>query len=194
MFKELVKKSRSFRRFCQDQAIDREVLAELVDLARLAPSGANLQPLKYLIADTVETSHLIFPHLGWAGYIPDWKEPVEGERPAAYVIVLLDRRIRKTPGCDHGIAAQTIMLGAREKGLGGCMIGNINRPELQAALKLPEHFEILLVLALGIPKEIVQLEPLAADGDIKYYRSVDEVHHVPKRSLGEIIFSGPENP
>ena len=109
------------------------------------------------------------------------------ERPSAYVIILGDTAIARNFGCDHGIAAQTILLGATEKGLGGCMIGNIRREELRNALSVPEHLEILLVLALGKPVEEVVIEPVAADGKIRYWRDSDGVHHVPKRALDDII-------
>jgi nitroreductase len=128
---------------------------------------------------------LIFPHLAWAGYIEDWPGPAEGERPTAYIVILGDKDISPSFHCDHGIAAQSIMLGATEQGLGGCMIGSIQRDELRAALAIPERFEILLVLALGKPSEKVVIEN--ANGNIKYWRDADNVHHVPKRALDDII-------
>jgi nitroreductase len=98
-----------------------------------------------------------------------------------------DTAIRKTFDCDHGIAAQSILLGAVEKGLGGCMIGAIDRDKLRAALKLPEQYEILLVLALGKPTEHVVIDSVGKDGSIKYWRDAQGVHHVPKRALDDII-------
>ncbi len=129
----------------------------------------------------------IFPALGWAGYLRDWDGPVEGERPAAYIVILLDTAISKTTDCDHGIAAQSIMLGATERGLGGCMIGSIKRPVLREVLGLDEQYEIKLVLALGKPAETVEIEPIGADGSIRYWRDADSVHHVPKRALDDLI-------
>jgi nitroreductase len=116
-----------------------------------------------------------------------WSGPAEGERPSAYIVILGDTELRKDFGCDHGIAAQSIMLGATERGLGGCMIGSIDRPKLRQVLDIPERYEILLILALGKPAETVVLEDVGPDGDIKYYRDEDDVHHVPKRTLGELI-------
>jgi nitroreductase len=187
MIKDLIRKSRSVRRFDQQQSVSVETLRELVDLARLAPSGANFQPLKYLLSATPEKNALIFQHLAWAGYLKEWPGPEEGERPTAYIIVLGDSSISKSFGCDHGIAAQTIMLGAAEKGLGGCIIGSIQRSELGAALQIPPQLEILLVLALGVPKEEVVVETLEADGSVRYWRDEQQVHHVPKRKLDDII-------
>lgn len=146
-----------------------------------------MQPLKYVLSSNLQTNELIFDLLGWADYLQDWPGPPEGERPTAYVIILGDREICKSFGCDHGIAAQNILLGAVEKGLGGCIIDSVKRHELRKVLKIPDFYRILLVLALGKPKEKVVIEPVRADGDTKYWRDDKEVHHVPKRSLQEII-------
>ncbi|NLE75237.1 MAG: nitroreductase family protein [Chloroflexi bacterium] len=186
---DLVRRNRSFRRFHEDRPVSRQTLRELVDLARLSATGANRQPLKYFLSCDAETNDRIFPHLGWAAYLKDWPGPQEGERPAAYIIILGDTEITKTYGVDHGIAAQSIMLGAVEKGLGGCMILSINRPKLKEALQIADRYEVLLVLALGVPKETVVIDPLGPDGDIKYWREPDGTHHVPKRSLDEVILA-----
>jgi nitroreductase len=185
--RDWVLRNRSYRRFQQEVAVDRATLRELVDLARLSPSAANVQPLRYILFCDPQTNALIFPHLGWAGYLLDWPGPPEGERPAAYIIILGDTRLKASFGCDHGIAAQSILLGATERGLGGCIIGSIRREELRQALGIPAHYEILLVLALGRPKETVVLEAVGPEGDIRYWRDAAGVHHVPKRSLDELI-------
>ncbi|MBM4142220.1 MAG: nitroreductase family protein [Lentisphaerae bacterium] len=187
MFRDLVVSTRSHRRFDGRTAIDRGTLEELVDLARLSASGGNLQPLKYILSCDSARNAAIFPHLAWAAYLKDWDGPAEGERPAAYIVILCDKRISAAPGCDHGIAAQTILLGATAKGLRGCLLGSIKREALRSALAIPEHFDILLVAALGKAAEEVRIDKIPADGSIKYWRDAAGVHHVPKRSLGEII-------
>jgi len=187
MIKDLITKSRSYRRFFQEVAIDRRILREVVELARLSPSAANLQPLKYILSCESKKNAFIFQHLGWAGYLKDWPGPAEGERPSAYIIILGDTEITRSFGCDHGIAAQSILLGAAERGLGGCMIGTIKKEELRKALNIPSRYEILLVLALGKHRETVVIEPVGTGGDIKYWRDKKGVHHVPKRPLDELI-------
>jgi nitroreductase len=164
-----------------------ETLKTLVDLTRHCASAANLQPLKYILSSEPEMNASIFPHLGWAGYLTGWAGPPEGERPSAYIIVLGDTTVTKSFGCDHGIACQTILLGAAEKGLGGCMIGSVRRKELRQVFSIQAHLEILLVIALGKPKERVVIESVGPDGDIRYWRDDGGTHHVPKRSLDEII-------
>lgn len=189
MLRDLVIKNRSYRRFYQDVPIGESTLRELVDLARLSGSSANRQPLKFMLSWQAEKNAQIFPLLAWAGYLKDWGGPVEGERPAAYIIILGDKEISQSFYYDAGIACQSMLLGATEKGLGGCMIGSIKRPELRQLLAIPERYEILLVIALGKPKETVVIEPVGPNGDIKYYRDAQGVHHVPKRSLDEIILA-----
>ena len=187
MIEDIVKANRSYRRFYEDRPIAKETLRELVNLGRLSASAANLQPLKYIFSADAELNKQIFPTLAWAGYLRPWMGPEEGERPSAYIIILGDTEISKNFGCDHGIAAQSIVLGAAEKGIGGCMIGSIDRPKLREVLNLPAQYEILLVLALGYPAEKVVLEDVGPDGDIKYYRDENGVHHVPKRRLEDVI-------
>jgi nitroreductase len=189
MLKDLVLKNRSYRRFYQEVSIEVETLRELVDLARLSASAMNLQPLKYVLSCEPRKNALIFSHLGWASYLKDWPGPSEGERPSAYIIVLGDTEISRAFGCDHGIAAQSILLGATERGLGGCMIATVKRQELSQALDIAPRYEILLVIALGKPKETVVIEEVGPNGDTKYWRDSQGVHHVPKRALDGIIIS-----
>jgi nitroreductase len=187
MLLDLIVKNRSYRRFQQGVAVDLQTLRELVDLARLSASAGNMQPLKYILSCDPEKNVLVFPTLAWAKYIENWPGPAEGERPSAYVIVLEDRQVDHPLHCDHGIAAQSILLGATEKGLGGCIIGSINKLNLRNELNIPVRYDILLVIALGKPKEKVEIEKLGTDGDVKYWRSSEGVHHVPKRALDDII-------
>jgi nitroreductase len=187
VIRDLIIQNRTCRRFHQEVAIELETLRGLVDLARLSASGANRQPLKYVLSCDPQKNALIFSHLGWAGYLRDWPGPSEGERPSAYMIILGDTEISKNFFCDHGIAAQSILLGAREKGLGGCIHASVKKDELSKALGILPRYEILLALSLGKPKEVVVLEAVGPDGDIKYWRDSDGIHHVPKRRLDDII-------
>jgi len=185
--KDLVRQTRSYRRFHEDHEIGMEVLTGLIELARTSASGRNLQPLKFMPCCDREWNARIFPELTWAGYLKEWPGPDAGERPSAYILVLGDTTLTREFGCDHGIACQSILLGATSQGLGGCMIGSIKRDRLKQILAIPDHLEILLVVALGKPKEEVRIVPVGPDGDIKYWRDAAGVHHVPKRSLEELI-------
>jgi nitroreductase len=187
MIQDLILKNRSYRRFHEEVDIKLETLKELVDLARLSASAMNAQPLKFILSCEPQRNALIFPHLAWAAFLKPWPGPAEGERPSAYIVILGNTEISRFVDYDAGIAAQSILLGATEKGLGGCIIANIDREGLRKALEIPPRYEILLVLALGKPKEKVVIETVGSDGDTKYWRDSKGVHHVPKRPLDDII-------
>ncbi len=188
MLKELILKTRTCRRFVQAEKIPKTALKELVDLARLSASSANLQPLRYILSGDAQMNKKIFPALAWAGYLKDWPGPAEGERPPAYILILADRTVSEKVNCDHGIAAQSIMLGATEAGFAACTISAIKREQLRKTLSIAEQYDILLVLAIGHCAETIKLETVKEDGRIEYWREND-VHHVPKRSLDEIIIT-----
>jgi nitroreductase len=184
--KDLVFRTRSYRRFDESHRIDTTTLENLVALARLSASGANRQPLKYVLYNTPEDCARVFPSLLWAAYLKEWNGPEPGEQPSAYIIILGDRELAEGFGVDHGIAAQSIMLGATEAELGGCMIASILKDKLREEFKILERFEILLILALGKPVEKVIIDEIR-DGDVKYWRDEKRNHHVPKRPLNDLI-------
>jgi nitroreductase len=184
---ELVKQCRSYRRFDERVRIDKTLLLEMIEHARFSASAANRQPLKFMISWKEETNKIIFPTLSWAGYLTDWNGPNPGQRPTGYVIILGDRDITDNYFVDHGIAAQSMMLAAVEKGLGGCIMAAVDRDRLRKGLGIPERFDILLVLALGKPDEVVRIDEVPDNGDIRYWRDDAGIHHVPKRSMDELV-------
>ena len=187
MIEDLIRKNRCCRRFYQYQKISVTDLEDFINLARLSASAGNLQPLKYIISCDQEKNKEVFSCLKWVAYLEDWDHPKDGEQPPAYIIVIGDNEKAKDMGYDCGIACQSILLGAREKGMAGCIIGTVSRKNLRNFLNLNERYKILLVLAIGKPKEDVMIENVTSDEDIKYWRDAKGVHHVPKRSLKDII-------
>ena len=187
MIEDLIRENRSCRRFDQEHRLDRATLSQLVNLARLSASAANRQPLRFVLSWEAEQNQKIFACLGWAAYLTDWPGPSVGERPAAYITIAGDTTITDNFWCDHGIASQSMLLGAREMGLAGCMLGAFNEKKLSGALALPDYLKILLVVALGKPKETAAIDKIGVDGDIRYWRDESEVHHVPKRELEDLI-------
>lgn len=179
-------KNRSYRRFYQEVDIPKENLIKMIDAARLSPSSRNIQPIKYYISSNPELNAKIFPTLAWAGYLTDWDGPQEGERPVAYIIQIHDKSISATYSCDQGITAQSILLEAVDAGFGGCMIASVKREELAQIISLPQNMEIIQVIALGKPKEIVVIDDIV-ENNYKYWRDKDGVHHVPKRGIDELI-------
>lgn len=188
MLRDLVLKNRTCRRFHEEEPVSEETLLKLIDLARTVPSTANSQALKFMLVTEPEEREMVFKSLLWAAALPDWNGPKEGERPAAYILVLCDQELAKSKPIDDGITAQTIMLGAAEEGLSGCIFGSIKREELYQNLSLePGRYTIDLVLALGKGKEKVVITEVGEDGSTRYYRDEEQVHYVPKRKLADLI-------
>lgn len=187
--KSLILKSRSIRRFFENVQVSRKEMLGLIELARNVPSASNAQPLKFFISHEKSMNEKIFPHLAWAGFLENWDGPAPGERPAAYIVVLGDPELSRSLECDAGIAMQTIMLGAAAKGLGGCIIKSVDREALAQVIHSGSPLEILYVLALGQPAEKVVLEEVNTDGNTRYWRDDQGIHHVPKRSLNELILN-----
>ncbi len=187
MIRDLVLQNRSYRRFDENQRVTTKVLEELVDLGKLSASAANKQPLRYILSSNEAKNEEIFSCLNWAGYLTEWTGPETGERPAAYIIIVA----AKSDYCqyDAGIAAQTILLGASDIGLGGCMIASLDREKLRKIILLDSEKEILLVLAIGKPKENVAIVEIGAGEDIKYWRDESSKHFVPKIKLKDIIIN-----
>jgi nitroreductase len=189
MIADLITANRSCRRFDENHPLSTAKLLDLIDLARLSASAANLQPLKYILSCDPATNAKIFDCLTWAYYLKKWPGPEPGERPGAYIVILHDTRISKSLDCDHGIAAQSILLGAREAGLAGCMLAAVKRPRLRRLLNIPTPLKIKLVLAVGKPKETIVIDTVSEEGDIRYWRDENQVHHVPKRPLKDIVLA-----
>lgn len=188
-FQQLVRENRSCRRFDHSHKLKTQTLEELVDLARHCASAANKQPLKYILSTSEPKNQEIFSCLGWAAYLTEWKGPDKHEQPTGYIVILGDRTVADKFWCDHGIAAQTILLGARDQGLAGCMFAAINIKRLAEVLTIADHLEVKLVIALGKPVETIQIDEVGPDGDIRYFRDENQVHHVPKRKLSDLIVS-----
>ena len=193
MIKDIAHMCRSYRRFYQDQPIDPALLTDWVDTARITASSANAQPLRYRIFHRPQDCAELFPCMAWAGALPDWDGPQEGERPSAYIVVLRDQNVclgERFTAWDEGIAAQTIMLAATEAGFGGCMIGSFKKESVARICGVAGEDSPLspdLVLALGKPKEDVRLAEPRPDGSLKYYRDEEQVHYVPKRPLEDVL-------
>jgi len=186
MIRDLILKNRSYRRFHQNYKIDETLLKDLIDLARISPSSANLQRLRFKISNNKEDNAKVFSTLGWAGYLKDWNGPNEGEQPSAYIIIVTTENDPGKVAIDIGIACQSILLGAVEEDLRGCIFGSVKRDQLQNLLKIPKKYSICNVIALGKPKENIKLENIE-NNDLKYWREENGTHHVPKRKLEDLI-------
>ena len=134
---DAILKRRSIRRF-QQRRIDQKILKKMANAARLAPSAANLQVLEFFVVDDKNLCDKIFRTTGWAGYIkPSWR-PDEGERPIAYVIILVNDNKNPWYVRDASLAAENIVLTAEENKVGSCILCNINREKIRKILKIPD--------------------------------------------------------
>lgn len=190
MLKDLLKNNRSFRGFDESRKVTLEELRDMVDCTRYTASSVNKQPLKYYLANTSEKTALIQPLTGWARALPHLNLPYEGHRPTAFIVICQDTSIMENIQSfqrDVGIVAQTILLSAVEKGLGGCMIGNFSPEKISSALDLPNNLVPVLVVAIGKPDETIVITDVSESGETNYYRDESDVHYVPKRALNDII-------
>lgn len=190
MFLDLVKQNRSYRRFDESRQITREELLHLIECARLTASTSNLQAIKYILSCTPEKNARIQPHTGWGKGIDGVQLPLPGHRPTGFVVICLDGTLQDNRTSflrDAGIVAQTILLGATEMGLGGCMIGSVNREGLSEELGIPDYLWPALVVALGKPDEAVELIPMEDGSRVGYYSPDGLTHYLPKRKLEELL-------
>lgn len=187
MLRDLIKKNRSYRKFHADIPVSMDELKSLIDLARITPSSKNRQPLKYiLVTDPKDTAH-VFNQLKWAKHLKDWDGPSENERPPSYIIMMQDNTLNDLPALiDAGISAQSILLGAVEKGLGGCIIRSVNRERIAKYFKLEQNLEIIQVIAIGKPNQKISLVEVS-ENKTAYFEE-NSVHHVPKRNLDDLIY------
>ena len=187
MLKDLVLRNRSYRKFYNDKKVSLDQLKHLINLARITPSSKNRQPLKYILVTKEEDVNMVADQLKWARFLKDWNGPNNFEKPPAYIIMLLDNKINTQADIDAGIAAQTILLGAVEKQLGGCIIRSVNRDVISHYFSLPKHLEIIQVIAIGYPNQTVELTIPKEASSVNYYEDSNAIHYVPKRKLDDII-------
>lgn len=183
---DLIKATRSYRRFDASCEISVNDILHLIEHARLSASARNQQSLKYVVVRDAENKNKIFPLLKWAGYLKNWEGPELHQRPSAYIIVCNDTKIASNHFCDEGIAMQSILLAATEKELGGCIIAAFDKTKVRNVLNIPQHLDLLNIVALGKPAETIVLDDMSGE-DYQYYRDQNDVHHVPKRSMQEIV-------
>lgn len=185
MLKKLIENNRTCRRFDRGFEVTYDMFVKLIELARLSASSANLQTLRFAFADK-QKAETVFDNIKWAGYIKDGA-PEESQKPPCYILVLNDNDYAKADLTTAGIAMQSILLGAVEMGLKGCIFGSVNRKKLAEKLQLSSKTEILNVIALGKPAEKTVIEDINKGGSIKYWRDKEGVFHVPKIITKELI-------
>ena len=181
---EAIYQRRTIRRFKQDE-ISMEILKKLIDFARLAPMGNNIQSLEYIIVENKDLRERLFECLSWAGSLPpEMRVPEKDRRPTAYILVIGDTTIKETADSEEGAAVENILLGAVNFGIASCWMGAISRNRIKQLLNIPDKYRIMHVISLGYPDETSKMEPF--EGSFKYWKEGNEMH-VPKRKLDDII-------
>lgn len=190
---ELMKRDRSYRRFDESIAIPTETIDKILEAVRFTPSGRNIQAVAYRPVIEAAEREALFPLLGWAGYLPDWAGPAEGERPTAYLVQCIDTHVSPNVMCDDGLQLEALTLAATSLGLGCCIIKSFNPQKTAELLGLGGRYIPIHVVALGVPVEKVVIDELSEesklqpDSNIRYWREADGTHHVPKRPLVDIV-------
>ena len=183
---ELIKKTRSYRRFDPERRISLEEIREMIESARCSGSASNRQRIRFTLVNDKATCDKIFPNVAFAGYLKEWAGPTPSERPMAYIVMMCrEDEIDTSLAIDMGIAAQSILITATEMGLGGCMIRSFKKASIEKILN-KTGYNAAFVIALGAPSERVYLTE-AKNGDTKYFRDENDDHAVPKLSLDELI-------
>lgn len=187
--KELVYGARTRRRFVENERLGLASLEWLTDCARVSPCSKNAQVLRYIAVFSPEACAELYPHLRWAGALKDWDGPMEGERPTGYIAILAPKGAGRLLHIDVGIAAQTLQLAAHARGWGCCMHASFDPIKCAEVLRVPADLNTELILAFGVAKETCAIAPMPSDGACAYWRDDMQVHHVPKRPLGEVLIS-----
>jgi nitroreductase len=182
---DLILSRRSIRQF-KPETISQDALKDIANAGRLAPSAANRQPLEFVLVEEEKLRSEIFSCLKWAGYIAPEGNPKPGNEPRAYIVVLVNSKIReKGFEWDVGAAVENMILAAWDRGIGSCWIISVERDRVQDLLRVPERYWIDSVLALGHPAETPVIED--AEDSIEYWKDEEDRLHVPKRKLLDII-------
>lgn len=188
-FLELTREARSCRRFVESKPLSVEDVLWLMECGRLAPSARNAQELRFITITHGAASDELCGLARWAAALKDWGGPVPGERPTAFIAVLMPKGHGDLLWVDTGIFCQTIQLAAASRQWGACIIYSFERKGVVELLKIPSDYEPAILLALGVPAEKRVVEPMPANGSFTYWREADGSHHVPKRALSELILN-----
>ena len=195
-FDGLVRRARTCRRFDETMRVPAEFLYELVNMAHLAPNGANAQRLRFHVVSGEKDCASVFDELAWAAALKDWRGPEPGERPTGYIAILAERVVPGKPAApvtevDCGIAAQTMMLAARSATpeVAACMFKAFTPHAIEAMGLDNDKLELKLIMAFGVPAEQQVIDPVDGnpDGSLNYWRDAQQVHHVPKRPLADVL-------
>lgn len=188
-FLNLAREARSCRRFDEKSPLSLDDIRWLIECARCAPSAGNAQQLRFISITHGPVCDDLFSLTRWAAALKDWNGPEKGERPTAFIAVLMPEKGGDKVCFDVGIACQTMQLAATSRGWGACMILSFDHNKAAALLRVPDGLKIALLVGLGVAAEKRVIEPMPADGSHAYWHDSQNVNHVPKRSVDELLIA-----
>jgi len=150
-FYEVIRTRRSVRKFKTD-AVPDEVLNRVLDAARIAQSGHNWQPWRYIVIRDRERMKEMIPICG------GWSFIVE----APVLVVACGTNLNVNRGgymgdlsmlIDVSISFDHLTLAARAEGLGTCWIGSFNNDGVKEYLNIPDDVQVVAMTPMGYPAE-----------------------------------------
>jgi nitroreductase len=140
---EAVQQRKSVRAYT-DEPVSKEKLEKILEAGRLAPSARNTEPWHFVVVTDKEKRKILSKGT-YAKFLT--QSPV--------VIVALGDKEASADwyAVDVSLAVENMVLTAQAEGLGTCCVGSFDEPEVHQLVKAPSNFEVLLLLAVGYPKE-----------------------------------------
>jgi len=179
-FSELLKKRRTVRRFKQVQVFDKDI-RYILEAARVVSCGANVQKIRYIVAQDKQLVKDIFDNTAWAGLVSPNRSPEWGKNaPLTFIILTAPKDSGGAMQANAGAAVQSMEYAVADVGLGACWIGAYKKESVEKLLNLPEQEETLYLLAVGYPDEEPVQDDIDSGESMKYYLDSEDVLHVPK--------------
>jgi nitroreductase len=178
----LLKARRSIRRY-RPQPVPREMIAQLLEAGRCAPSATNRQPWRFIVVEDQAIRAQVARHAGVA--IVRWTHAEEAPLLIALCGDTRNPALRAFLHEDVGIAGAQIMLQATALGLGTCWLGGIDKEAIGAVLGLPAHIEVIALLTVGFPDEDPEPRSRKPLGEVAFWNVYGNVDPEDDVSPGE---------
>jgi len=179
----LLKSRRSIRVY-QDKPVPQDLLLQILEAGRWAPTGANLQPWHFIVVTNPETRRQI----GGVARFLFIKSSHVGKAPVV-LILGFDTRKGKYGRYDVTLAGGNMLTMATHLGLGTCWIGAFDEQRVKEILGIPEHIEVIALITLGYPGENAEVPPRVELERIVHWESWSNVR---RQTLGDgMLRSGP---
>jgi nitroreductase len=167
--KDVIFKRSSVRSY-ENKPVTKEKLLRIIEAARLAPSGSNRQPWKFIVVRDAEIRQQLAAAAGQTFIV---------SAPVIIAAVATAPRLSMGNGVpeyavDLAIAVDHMTLAAVDEELGTCWIGAFSQEKAKAILNIPENYKIVAMLTLGFPKQQKRPKIRKPLDQILYYESFEE--------------------